>query len=58
MNGDFIEVFRGDDNQWHWHRKASNGEVVSQGEGYETYDGAVTGAKRANELPCFEIRTL
>lgn len=27
---------RGADNQWYWHAKGRNGEIVAQGEGYKS----------------------
>lgn len=49
MENDRLVVHKGTDGQWYWHRQAAgNHEVISQGEGYETHLGAVTGALRAN----------
>lgn len=38
--------------EWYWHRIAANNEIISDGEGYESKSGGVTGAHRANpDLP-------
>lgn len=45
-----FEYWRGADNQWYWHLKSANGEIVQQGEGYKRKAGALSGiaaAKRA-----------
>ncbi len=44
---DALEVFEAADG-WHWHRKAANGEVISEGEAYTREEDAWIGAERAN----------
>ncbi len=47
---DTVEVFKSADGDWWWHRKAANGEIVSDsGEGYERPGYAVHAALRANK---------
>lgn len=46
--GDELVVFHGEDGDWHWHRVAPNGEIISRGEGYTRKDDAEEGAWRAN----------
>lgn len=29
-----FEVFKGADDQWHWHLRSKNGRIVAQGEGH------------------------
>lgn len=53
---DTVEVYPGEDGQWYWHRQAPNGEVISDGEGYVTEEGARQGAVRAN--PDFTAETV
>jgi uncharacterized protein YegP (UPF0339 family) len=39
---DAVHFFRDEDNQFRWHRKSENGEIVSEsGEGYERLQSAV-----------------
>lgn len=38
-----ITVFKGQDNQWYFHVKAANGEIVVQSEGYTRDEDAVRG---------------
>ena len=53
---DIFEVFQGEDTQWYFHRKAGNGEIVAESEGYTTRDSAVTEASR--EAGDMEVRVL
>lgn len=43
----YSEPFQGKDDKWYWHLRATNGEVVSQSEGYETREGAEKGINAA-----------
>lgn len=46
---DTVYVFRDTDAQWRWHRKASNGRIIScSGEGYVNQTNAVYMAQRLN----------
>ena len=45
---DTVEIKKDKIGEYRWHRKAGNNEVISQGEWYETRQGAVEGALRAN----------
>ncbi len=36
-------IFTGRDNQYYWHLKGKNGEIVAQSEGYQTKQGATNG---------------
>lgn len=42
-----LEVFEGNDDQWYWHGKAGNGEIVAQGEGMNSRENAVRAAEDA-----------
>jgi uncharacterized protein YegP (UPF0339 family) len=42
-----LEVFQGEDDQWYWHGKAGNGEIVAQGEGMNSRENAVRAAEDA-----------
>jgi len=45
-----LEVFPGrHDNNWYWHLKGRNGEIIAASEGYTRYDSAVEGAFTALE---------
>jgi uncharacterized protein YegP (UPF0339 family) len=33
-NAESVEILQGDDEQWYWHAKGGNGEIVAQSEGY------------------------
>lgn len=47
------EVFEGEDQQWYWHGKAANGEIVAQGEGFNTRENATRAAEDAFPgIPC------
>ena len=41
-----FEVFRGKvpDNDWYFHLRAANGEIIAASEGYKTKAGAIRGA--------------
>jgi uncharacterized protein YegP (UPF0339 family) len=41
-------IYKGEDGDWHWRVQAHNGEIVSEGEGYEERAGAVTGLGTAH----------
>jgi uncharacterized protein YegP (UPF0339 family) len=46
---DELEVYRGRDGQWYWHRTAANGRHVSDsGEGFTRKFSAKRAARRAN----------
>lgn len=55
---DQLSIFQGEDGDWHWHRKAPNGEVISRGEGYTRRDDAVRGARRANPGLALQVREM
>lgn len=40
-----IAVFKGKDEQWYWHVRSRNGQVIAQSEGYTTKGNAKQGAK-------------
>lgn len=40
-----IRVFKGADDQWYFHVKGANGEIVAASEGYSTKEGAKRGAR-------------
>lgn len=40
-----FEIFKGSDNQWYFHLRAANGEIVLQSEGYVRKAGAQNGIK-------------
>jgi uncharacterized protein YegP (UPF0339 family) len=42
-----LEAFQGNDDQWYWHGKAGNGEIVAQGEGMNSRENAVRAAEDA-----------
>lgn len=42
-----LDVFQGEDEQWYWHGKAGNGEIVAQGEGMNSRENAVRAAEDA-----------
>ena len=44
-----FEIFTGEDNQFYWHFKAANGEIVCQSEGYTTKDSAKTGIQSVKD---------
>lgn len=47
----FVLVFPSapvEDTDWHWHKKARNGEIVADGEGYSSWRNGVRGAFEAN----------
>lgn len=46
-NAKELEVFQGLDEQWYWHAKAGNGEIVAQGEGHPNHEGAKAAAEGA-----------
>lgn len=46
-NAKTIEVFEGLDDQWYWHAKAGNGEIVAQGEAHPRREDAVAAAEGA-----------
>ena len=38
----YFEIFKSDkNNQWYWHLKAANHEIIAQGEGYIKKDDCV-----------------
>ena len=45
---DTIRPYRDRAGQWRWHRKAPNGEIIAQGEGYTRPADLKIGAERAN----------
>ena len=46
---DYVEVFQGDDDQWRWHRRATNNEIAStSGEGFIDKAYAEESARRYN----------
>ena len=45
---DKLTVWNTASDEWHWHRQAGNNEIISQGESYETKQGGLKGAFRAN----------
>lgn len=47
---DKIRVYQSEgDGQFYWHRKAPNGELVSQGEGHPRRYNALRAVRRANQ---------
>lgn len=40
-----IFVFKGENGQWYWHIKASNGKIICQSEGYKRKGGAMKAIK-------------
>lgn len=46
-NVEVIETFQGDDEQWYYHGKAGNGEILFTSEGYTRHEDAVRGAESA-----------
>jgi uncharacterized protein YegP (UPF0339 family) len=42
-----LEVFQGKDEQWYWHGKADNGEIVVRGEGHTRREDAIRAAETA-----------
>jgi uncharacterized protein len=36
-----FKVWQGEDKLWYWHLKAANNEIIAQGEGYSTKQGAL-----------------
>jgi len=42
-----VKVWEGNDGKFYWHCQADNGEVVAQGEGYESRSGAWRGYSAA-----------
>lgn len=57
-DNDKVEVFRGDDGDWYWHRKdADNGRVVAiSGEGYTSREYAVESAQ--TYCPGLDVTTI
>lgn len=43
-----IELLKGRDGQWYWHRRASNGQITDQSEGYTRKDSAKRAAKKVH----------
>lgn len=41
-------IFQGEDGDWHWHVKAANNEIISEGEGYTRRHNAVHGLVTAH----------
>lgn len=42
-----LEVFQGNDDQWYYHAKAGNGDIVADAGGYNTRENAVRAAEDA-----------
>lgn len=38
-----FEIYKGEDGLFYWRLKSSNGEVIANGEGYDTRENAVRG---------------
>jgi len=54
-----FEVFKGADEQWYFHLKAPNGEVILASEGYHNKQGALSGiesVKKNAQPEQFEVR--
>lgn len=50
MKSHRVEVYRSEDNDFRWRRKAGNGEIVSEsGEGYENHEHALEMAQDMNK---------
>jgi len=45
---DRIQILEDATGEFRWHRVAGNNEIIGQGEGYVSLDGAIKGARRAN----------
>ena len=45
---DIVEVWKGHDTGFWWHKQAANNEVISRGESYSSMQAAMKGAFRAN----------
>ena len=53
-----VEVYRDDVGEWRWRRRAANGEVIAQGEGYaRRIDALATVADLFPSVPILEIDT-
>lgn len=54
-----FEIYIGQDNNWHWRLKASNGEIVCWSEGYTTKESATNSANwvkiNASNAPIYYI---
>ena len=44
-----FEIIKGKDDQFYWHLKAENGEIICQSEGYTTKESAKTGIRSVKE---------
>lgn len=44
--GERVELFRGDDEQWYFHRVAANNEKVASSEGYKNFGDAEGEARK------------
>ncbi|MEY9847910.1 YegP family protein [Streptacidiphilus sp. MAP5-3] len=40
-----FEVWQAENNEWHWHLKADNGETVAEGQGYASQEEAKAGCE-------------
>jgi len=50
--GERVELFRGDDHLWYFHRVAANNEIVADSEGYQNRaDAIATGARLFPDVP-------
>jgi uncharacterized protein YegP (UPF0339 family) len=37
----YFQVWQGRDTKWYWHLRAANNEIIAQGEGYVSKQGAL-----------------
>lgn len=44
-----FESFKGADDQWYWHLRAENGEIIAQSEGYSSHKGALDGIEAVKD---------
>ncbi|MHA6288944.1 YegP family protein [Maricaulis sp. CAU 1757] len=44
-----FEIIKGQDDQFYWHLKAPNGEIICQSEGYTTKESAKTGIRSVKD---------
>lgn len=55
--GDLVTVFQDDAGEWRWHRKAVNGEIISDSsEGYVDRDHAMHMARELNSDVAIQLK--
>jgi len=53
--GERVEIFRGVEGLWYFHRIAGNNEIVSSSEGYQNHaDAIATSRKIFSDVPIYE----